>query len=43
MLISIDEHQTGSIDAEHRMSGLHDLPEGLLDVHLAEAQPAQLH
>jgi hypothetical protein len=43
MLISIDEHQTGSVDAEDRMSGMHDLPDRLLEVHLAEAQPAKLH
>jgi hypothetical protein len=43
MLISIDEHQTGSVDAEDRRSGMHDLPERIIDVHLAEAQVAQLH
>jgi hypothetical protein len=43
MLVGVDQHQARSVDAEHRMGGVHDLTDRLLDVHLAEAQPAKLH
>jgi hypothetical protein len=43
MLISVNQHQARCVDAEHRVCGVHDLTDRLLDVHLAEAQPAKLH
>ena len=42
MLITVNQHQARSVDAEHRVRGVHDLVDGVLDVHLAEAQLAEL-
>jgi hypothetical protein len=43
MLIRVNQHQAGSVDAEHGMGGVHDLTDRLFDVHLTETQPAKLY
>ena len=43
VMLGVGEHQARAVDVEHRVRGVHDLADRVLNLHLTEPQPAQLN
>ena len=42
LLLGVGQHQARAVHVEHGVRGVHDLVQRVLDLHLPEAEPAQL-